>query len=280
MTKRSIPLNTISIAAPCSADWNKMTGNDKVRFCSQCNLNVYNLSNMTQDQAEDLIRKTEGRLCVRYYRREDGTILTQNCPVGLEALKKKVARVATALISALLSFGASFGLFSYFAMKKAPQPLMGSVAALPPTNISGNEVAPVNTNNSSTCSINNPEMGKVAVKPSIDSAPGIKMGEVAITPQRGTVTRTEDSLRKAAILSPEPAIPPISMVQGAKFSTDVEVEVEINSEGNVINAKAISGHAIVKETAVDAAYQWKFDPKVLASDKANVKGILTFKFRM
>lgn len=193
MNKRSIPLNTISIAAPCSADWSKMTGNDQVRFCSQCSLNVYNLSNMTQDQAEDLVRKTEGRLCVRYYKREDGTILTQNCPVGLEALKKRVARIATATISALLSFGAGFGLFSYFTNKKTEHPVMGSVAVSPNNNgnyVQGDVAIPKNTtpnvqtNNSPSCSINRPEMGKIAIRPEVvPQGAAVKMGEMAITPK-------------------------------------------------------------------------------------------------
>src|SRR5262249_37545981 len=63
---------------------------NRVRFCSLCNLNVYNLSGMSRNEAETLITKTEGRLCVRYYRRADGSILTQNCPVGLKVIKRRV----------------------------------------------------------------------------------------------------------------------------------------------------------------------------------------------
>jgi hypothetical protein len=63
------PLNNIKIASPCSADWNAMSGDDKKRFCGECKLNVYNLSGMTKDEAENLIIETEGRLCVRFYSR-------------------------------------------------------------------------------------------------------------------------------------------------------------------------------------------------------------------
>jgi hypothetical protein len=81
-----------------------MVGNERVRFCGQCSLNVYNLSAMTGSEAEQLISQAEGRLCVRYYRRVDGTVLTKNCPVGLRALKRRLSRIATASISAALSF--------------------------------------------------------------------------------------------------------------------------------------------------------------------------------
>lgn len=104
MSKRTSPLDHVTVAAPCNVGWDNMVGNEKVRFCGQCNLNVYNLSGMTRPDAEHLIAQMEGRLCIRYYRRADGTILTKNCPVGLRALKRQLSRIANASISAVLSF--------------------------------------------------------------------------------------------------------------------------------------------------------------------------------
>jgi len=60
------PLTKVSVAAPCPADWDSLVGGDRVRFCSQCQLNVYNLSAMSKFEAESLIARTEGRLCVRF----------------------------------------------------------------------------------------------------------------------------------------------------------------------------------------------------------------------
>ena len=76
-------LNDIQIATPCPAKWEDMTGDDRTRFCGQCNLHVYNIVSMTGPEAETLIRQTEGRLCVRLHRRADGTVLTRDCPVGI-----------------------------------------------------------------------------------------------------------------------------------------------------------------------------------------------------
>ena len=87
-----IPLETIQIAKPCSADWDAMTGDAQVRHCGACRLNVYNLSDMTRAQAEAVILEHEGHLCVRLYTRADGTVLTRDCPVGLRAFRLKVAR--------------------------------------------------------------------------------------------------------------------------------------------------------------------------------------------
>ncbi len=80
-------LDNIRIAQPCKADWDSMKGNDRVRHCAECNLNVYNLSEMTKDEAEQLVLHTEGRLCVRFFRRRDGRVLTSDCPVGVRALR-------------------------------------------------------------------------------------------------------------------------------------------------------------------------------------------------
>jgi len=96
-------LHNVRIASPCSADWEKMIGNEWVRHCSQCNLNVYNLSAMTGLEAQELVRKHEGRLCLRFYHRKDGTILTQNCPVGLKIVMQRVSRVAGIALSAVMT---------------------------------------------------------------------------------------------------------------------------------------------------------------------------------
>jgi hypothetical protein len=92
-------LPKLKIATPCPADWNKMIGDDKVRFCSQCNLNVYNLSAMSEPEALRVLKDPEGRLCARMYQRADGTILTQDCPVGVRAKFRRLTRFATAALA-------------------------------------------------------------------------------------------------------------------------------------------------------------------------------------
>jgi hypothetical protein len=110
MARLTNPLDSVRVAAPCPADWSKMAGDERMRYCGECNLHVYNLSGMTRREAEALITNTEGRLCVRFYRRSDGTILTRNCPVGLRALKRRISRVAGATLTAVLGFFAGVGL--------------------------------------------------------------------------------------------------------------------------------------------------------------------------
>jgi|ERR1700730_11957293 len=111
MSRFYSPLDNVRVAAPCNADWEQMIGNERARFCGQCNLNVYNLSSMTRSEAESFIVQNEGRLCVRYYHRADGSVITENCPVGLRAIRRKMSYLARAMISAVLSFLAGVASF-------------------------------------------------------------------------------------------------------------------------------------------------------------------------
>ena len=108
MSRNGVDLDRIAVASPCPMSWNDMVGDDRARFCKQCNLNVYNISAMTRLEAESFIANAEGRICARLYRRADGTILTKDCPVGLRAVRRKVSRAAATAFSALISlFGGS-----------------------------------------------------------------------------------------------------------------------------------------------------------------------------
>ena len=127
MPKFNGPLNNIRIASPCSADWNEMYGDNRKRFCGDCKLNVYNLSGMTRSDAESLIARTEGRLCVRFYRRSDGSIITKDCPVGLRAIQRRVSYVAKAIGSMVLGLFAGLGVHGAFSsiVPFTPQRTMG-----------------------------------------------------------------------------------------------------------------------------------------------------------
>jgi len=116
MARFNNPLNHVRVAAPCPADWNQMIGSERMRFCGQCSLNVYNLSSMTRSEAESLIARNEGRLCVRFYRRRDGSIITKDCPVGLRAIRRRISYVAKAIGSIVLGLFAGLGVHEAFSI--------------------------------------------------------------------------------------------------------------------------------------------------------------------
>jgi hypothetical protein len=110
MKTNSLNIERFRIATPCPISWHQMTGDNRVRFCDHCQLNVYNLAELSKLEAQTLIASKEGRLCARLFQRADGTILTKDCPVGLRALRLRVSKRVAAMFAAIagianLSFG-------------------------------------------------------------------------------------------------------------------------------------------------------------------------------
>jgi hypothetical protein len=97
----SINLDQISVAKPCAAKWDEMSGDERVRHCGLCKMNVYNLSELSREEAEQLVQQREGRLCVQFYRRADGTLLTKDCPVGVARIRKRMAVLAGAFAASI-----------------------------------------------------------------------------------------------------------------------------------------------------------------------------------
>jgi hypothetical protein len=92
------------VAKPCTMKWSDMSGDDRKRFCGQCRLNVYNLSAMNAEEAENLLAQNGGRVCTYFYQRQDGTVLTQDCPVGLRQTLRTRGLIAAAAYALLLLF--------------------------------------------------------------------------------------------------------------------------------------------------------------------------------
>src|SRR5712672_3512116 len=82
-------LDRLEIAAPCGGQWSRMTGSDRVRHCADCKQNVYDLTAMTRDEAEALVAEREGEVCVRFYKRADGTVMTSDCRVGVSQRRRR-----------------------------------------------------------------------------------------------------------------------------------------------------------------------------------------------
>lgn len=180
MAKFTNQLDNLKIASPCSANWDEMVGDNRVRFCGECKLNVYNLSGMSRIDAENLITNTTGRVCVRMYQRADGSVITQDCPVGWAKIKQRSKLFVTAAASLIFTFLSAVGLqamfskSSYLGMKipfvtPTPEKLMGIMVKPTPKKSPKPKPSPTAT----------PKvlMGKPAI-PSKDKE--IKMGEVVV----------------------------------------------------------------------------------------------------
>jgi TonB family protein len=161
-------LSQAFIETPCESSWDKMTGNDSVRFCGQCSLNVYNIANLTDKEAEAVFAKgrEQGRVCARLYRRPDGTIMTDNCPRSLRKIRDASRWLKTKIVAA---FALAISLFTpaqaeeskknqtknptqkestkatlgdvYVPQKAEPQPAKMGEVYLPPKSTSGSSSA-------------------------------------------------------------------------------------------------------------------------------------------
>ncbi|HKP46186.1 MAG TPA: ankyrin repeat domain-containing protein [Pyrinomonadaceae bacterium] len=96
-------LKNATIPEPCNADWQTMQGNNQVRFCEHCSLHVNNLSQMTRNQAERLINKSGGRLCVRYEVNPAGVPQTLPIAKTLHRISRRASGLAAGAFSAALS---------------------------------------------------------------------------------------------------------------------------------------------------------------------------------
>jgi hypothetical protein len=119
-------LERVSIAAPCSAEWSSMTGDERTRFCAQCQKHVYNIASMSAEEAEAFLRGAGGEACLRIYRRTDGTVLTSDCSVGVRRRSRR--RVVGSLVGGSL---VSAGVLLTLEKPPPPAPIVARMASLP-----------------------------------------------------------------------------------------------------------------------------------------------------
>jgi len=191
-----------------------MRGDDRVRFCGACDKNVYNLAGMTRREATALVAEREGSVCLRMFRRADGTVLTADCPVGIRAALRRARRetllaaaAGVAAVTALIAFlggGATKKTCTRLDNVRAtlveqaaeqvvepaplpttattptpiPAPLVGAVPVVPPppaTPVMGDVRAPPRADDGGAL------MGKPARRPTMGEAvaPAPRMGGVA-----------------------------------------------------------------------------------------------------
>ncbi len=138
-TRAQGPLEDLRIASPCNKSWEQMVGDDRVRHCSSCDKDVFNLAGMTRAEALQLIANQAGEgLCLRLFRREDGTVLTADCPVGVQ--KKRVRRLVMIGAGVAASVAGVAGSLWFWA--DGPQARMGDIHPSPSASAGQRRAAP------------------------------------------------------------------------------------------------------------------------------------------
>jgi protein TonB len=100
----------------------------------------------------------------------------------------------------------------------------------------------------------------------------------APTPKKetGPVRLPSTLISSKAIDKPAPPYPAIA--KAANVQGTVAVQIVIDERGQVISAKATSGHPLLLNAAVQAAHRARFTPTVLGGQPVKVTGSITYNF--
>lgn len=85
-----------------------------------------------------------------------------------------------------------------------------------------------------------------------------------------------EALNGKAIRLPKPVYPAVARAVDA--DGEVAVEVVIDEVGNVISAKAISGHSLLQKASEKAALEAKFEPTLYKGKPVRVTGVIYYTF--
>lgn len=164
----------------------------------------------------------------------------QKCAIS----NKKVSRITTAAVAALLSFSVGVGIYSMVPKQHA-------------------------LSETKTCNIEQ-------LPPSPTIALPLEIKEEVVPAVPLNISMSEGKIRSAASVTEVPAYP--SIAKAAKVEGDVVVEISIDQDGNVTSGHIVSGHPLLQQAALSAAKRWKFDREKLSNTNANINGVLSFRF--
>jgi hypothetical protein len=94
-------INNLKIASPCPMMWSDMqrTPEEAIRFYGDYRKNVYDVSKMSARETALIVQKAEisgASTCMQLYQRADGTIITDDCPVGLRRIRDGFRKLRSA----------------------------------------------------------------------------------------------------------------------------------------------------------------------------------------
>src|SRR5512145_1650620 len=102
MSAKKRRLYQLKVVSPCSTDWDRMSGDEKKRFCTECDKFVYDFSQMTRRQVEAIVSIYQGRMCARITRLPDGSLLTLETPQAHPMVARRASPVVNATLAAIL----------------------------------------------------------------------------------------------------------------------------------------------------------------------------------
>ena len=118
--------------------------------------------------------------------------------------------------------------------------------------------------------------------PAVESVPKEASEVTPATTEGNTSTPvlkvTEDVLRSAATELPQPEFPVGAVL--TKASEKIEVQLLVDTKGNVTNARATSGNPLLAQAAETAARKARFSSAKLSPNAALIFGVITYDFAL
>ncbi|MBX9687168.1 MAG: PepSY domain-containing protein [Candidatus Obscuribacterales bacterium] len=222
--KSEFKLVLLEIPKPCSVPWESMKGSSRIRFCDQCQKNVFNISDMTESEAVNLIVSREGKVCISMLKRADGTIVSDECPPILRPLRDGYKKLAAAF-SALMALSLASAPVNSEESKSKPAQEQNS-----------NQVPPMRTG------------GAVAYPPENNKLPKQEQNEKS---EQKKAVETADQLKKLAKITESQAkaaarkAVPGGIIQNVKLLRD--------SNDAVVYILVMNAKGFKKEVRVDAS---------------------------
>jgi periplasmic protein TonB len=119
-----------------------------------------------------------------------------------------------------------------------------------------------------------PGVGTVIAAPKVTIGDEPPPPEPKATPPRAPISG--GVLNGKALSLPKPPYPQIA--KAAHASGTVVVQVLIDENGNVVSARAVSGHPLLQAVAVAAARGARFSPTKLSGQPVKVTGVIQYNF--
>jgi hypothetical protein len=115
-------LNQIGVRTACPMDWNRMHGDDRIRYCDSCGKQVHDLAAMSAAEVSALSGNRTGATCVRLSRHPDGTLVTLDCPIQVLPAPRRWQFNIRTFMAVIAAFAALFGLGRLLASSQPPWP--------------------------------------------------------------------------------------------------------------------------------------------------------------
>jgi len=113
----------------------------------------------------------------------------------------------------------------------------------------------------------------------VDSSNGSVLNYRAIPPPPAEFQRTGGEVQQARLIKSIPPVYP-TIARSNRVTGDVLVDALIDTAGHVTTVKVVSGPVMLRQAAVQALQQWKYEPARLDGQPVAMHLSLVVKFRL